>query len=305
MKELQTALELQYSNKNLNHLFADYKDVLTSEPMAFINAFRAAEFDVEKRPDLLDVHLELARTADKLEDLVFSMLTFVLTKKEVTLQALVGTIFNAFKCATYRRRAVLIEVLLLGLTKCPYIRTERKGDYMYFHSKLSLNEQITKAISEQGFVLPMLQAPIIRNNKSIGYQTFNEHIISGGKVKEHDKEVCLDHINRLNQTFYKWESRLELMTQPYFNPEPKVKDNGQYETTEDIQDRLTSFKQLHNELPNKVGVMIKHGNRFNLIHKLDNRIRTYVKSYHFNYMGTKYLKAGVQLDDMELTQGDF
>ena len=305
MLDAQTDLELNYSSRNLNHLFKEHEANLIAAPMAFVTKFLETPFDVAKRPDLVDVHAELRRKHKQLPDTLFSMITFVLAKRDITLQALVGKIFNGFKCETFRRRTVLIEVLLQALLECPYIRIERKGDYMYFQSRLSLNDGMLDKLADQGFVLPMLYATRVTSNDSIGYTTFEEHVVSGGKLKEHDKDVCLDHLNRVNATFYSYEPRLGLMVQPKFDATPKLLDNGEYETIAEITKREMSFHQLHAELPAKVRIMLRHGNRFNLMHKYCNRVRTYVKSYHFNYQGTKFLKAMVAFDNKELTTGEF
>ncbi len=305
MLETQLNLELMYSDRNVNTLFESHKEILTAEPMALVHQFLSQPYDAANRPDLVDVHIELYRKMDKLEDILFSMITFVLVKGDITLQAVVGTVFNAFECSTYRRRTILIEVLLQAVAKCKYIRIERKGDYMYFQSRLPLNDVMAKKIDAQGFVLPLVVPPKVRSNKSIGYSTFDEHVISGGKLKEHKFDVALDHLNRLNSTAYTYEDRLSLLVAPKFNAEPKVKDDGEYETRDDIKARLASFQQLHSELPAKTTIMMEHGNRFYLAHKYDNRIRTYVKSTHFNYMGTKFLKSMVHFADKEVSTGEW
>lgn len=300
----QLALELEFANNNLNEVFESNRAMLTNKAMNHIYTSMSQPYDSSIK-GMDDVHAQLEANLPKLEDFVFSMITLVLTKREVNLQALVGTCFTAFKSVEPQRNLKAIEFLLMGVAQCDYITIERRDDYMYFISRLELTDAVLAKVKNQGFVLPMLSPPKATSNKDIGYLTFDEHVITGGKLKQHDHEICLDHINRVNQVAYRYEPRLGYIVAPKFSPEPKVKDNGELETAIEVTKRHESFLQLHEELPAKIRIMNTHGNRFFIPNKYCTRLRTYSKAHHFNYRGTKYIKAMVHLHDTEITKGEF
>ena len=51
------------------------------------------------------------------------------------------------------------------------------------------------------------------------------------------------------------------------------------------------------------GSRVEQGNKFHICHKYDNRLRTYAKAYHFDYIGQKYSRALVQPVIGEITEG--
>jgi len=95
------------------------------------------------------------------------------------------------------------------------------------------------------------------------------------------------------------------LTEPVFSLEFKYKTNGLIEDVNDVANRYNSFIKLHSELPHKLAIMVKHGNKFYIPNKYDSRLRCYPKANHFNFMGTKYLKAMLQFNTKEIIDGNF
>lgn len=139
----------------------------------------------------------------------------------------------------------------------------------------------------------------------IGYTSLKQSIICGGSLKHHDEPLNLAHINRVNRTPYREETRLPFLVKPEFNSEPKMKDNGFMEDASDIAKRYQSWSAILDELPNKLALITDNGNKFYIHHRFDNGGRCYAKAHHFNYQGIAYCKALIQFSNKEVVEPDF
>lgn len=245
--------------------------------------------DREDQQEIVDTW----NTLDK-EETMWKCLSTVFSNQRVTVQQLLGVFWNTLDLEIGQRKARVMEPFFLALKASPLIDFEKIGVEFFFSTELKLE-------GEYGYVLPSLDVPEA-TNKSIGYKSLTDHVITGHPLKQHDKEICLDHINRLNAIPYRIETRL-LMFKPEFNPEPKIKSNGSYETPLDIQKRKESFQHYSETLPERVRLILAQGNKFHLCHRYDTRLRTYVKAFQFDYIGQKYSRAIVQPLKGEVVEG--
>lgn len=321
--EIQEMLEYRTSNKHVDLYFEEERNEFTREPLMYIVDYICAcadkdytyyiQSDTEKkhprtRTDLKEIDAWLCdeENFELIDKTLYRMMCLIYTSKlGTTAQALAGVIFNKVEFSQYQSRVKLASILMDAIATSPYVQIENTPDKIYFKPTIELDMERQREIAHLGHPLPMIYAPRVKNNKSVGYLTQRIPMLAGGPLKQHDKDICLDHFNRLNATEYTIELRMGQMYEPKFNPKAKVKKNGEWETILDIQKRKEQFDLMVSELPLKIGEMVKQGNRFYIPHYADNRIRTYAKAYHFNYQGAKWTKAAVQFKKKEIVKPEF
>lgn len=293
------SLELLAKDHELD-LLKDNFDYLVQKPMEFLNSIDAESIPLEE-----PIKLAIAKwLGDDHSKLVYKLTARIILQSSATTQALTGMMFNQLRHNIARR--YIIDFMLHSLTKNGFIKVQRIGMYLYFQCTMKLSEAIKEKQKKLSYVLPSVELPLkVVNNNHIGYRTINESIICGGALKHHELPLNLTHINRLNRNPYRIETRVPFMVKPEFDPTPKVKDNGAYEDEKDISKRYESWQQLMRELPEKISIIAKEGNRFYIHHKFDNGGRTYAKAFHFNYQGISYLKAMVQAYNKEYVEPEF
>lgn len=318
--ELQIGLERDYAKQNINKYFKKtFKELggdllvdgVVDSIKKYLNQEHEYTYEVKGeqrfRYDLMQAHFALAHM--KLDKIIWKIVTTLLMANcnPLTHQQLVGQMFESIKIDMPSRKLLACQIILEHLAKMPILEVIiTKGEAILWKSLVPLGDKDKEVLSNTGYVLPSV-VPLqkVTSNSMIGYRTFKESIISGGALKHHDKESCLDHINRKNSIPYCFEPRLYQLVEPRFKPEPKLMKNGHMEELDDVVKRYKSHLQLHESLPKRAAIMVKQGNKFYLAHKYDNRLRTYAKAFEFNYLGEKFLKATVQLHKKELIEPQF
>lgn len=319
----QEELEYKTSNKHIDLYFEEERNDFTSEAITYMVDYIIACADKDytyylkadkecKHPrirnDLKEIDTWICDEDNFkiIDKVIYRMMCLIYTTKGgTTAQALAGLIFNRVEFTEYQSRVKLASILMDAIATSSFVKIENTPDKIYFKPTIELSIERQREITQLGHPLPMIYAPRVRDNHSIGYRTQRIPMLAGGMLKQHDKDICLDHFNRLNSTQYCIELRMGQMHEPKFNPKAKVKKNGEWETILDIQKRKEQFDLMVSELPIKIGEMVKRGNRFYIPHYADNRIRTYAKAYHFNYGGAKWCKAAVQFKHKEIVTPEF
>lgn len=260
----------------------------------------------DNRPDMLEVHEFFTKLdEEKLDNMVWKMVSAILIKQSMTVAALAGIVYYDIKLENKHRVFMAIEYLLLLIDASPLAYSEiTKGEECVFKAYAPLPDEMQNVLKNQGYPLPLVTRPRTQSNSTIGYMTFNESVIAGGTLKHHDFDVVLSSVNRANSVAYTCEERLSQVCEFTFNAEPKYKEGG-LETLEDIEARYEDYLRMKETIPKKQQLMYENGNIFYLAHRVDNRIRRYAKGYEFNYMGCKYIKAHVQLAHGEKVNGDW
>ena len=288
----QLAMELKYASHNQGVALEKYKEYLM-EPVN--QAFEEYLDDwIEQsitREDLQEIIPEVMKL-----DIAWDILTTVLFEGRMSLQSIIGRYWEQIDVSKDFRKGRVLEPFIHAVESSPYIELKQGEKYL----ELVATKHVKP--TEHGYVLPALYPEEVKSNSDAGYQTVNFHVITGGKLKQHDGEKCLDHINRSNHNMYKIETRLGFMVQPEFDDTPKFK-KGAYETEPMIEERRKDFNRFVDELPSKRDAIIREGNKFCYKHRYDTRGRTYAKAYHFDYIGNKYIRALVQPVTGELVLG--
>ena len=313
--KLQLQLEKRYAKQNTIHTlkkalgeqdFIENMVTELDEYLAHDHEYTYETKGVTKvREDLIEAHHVLRRL--DIQSLYYSLFCHVWAKNQsmATVQELAGICINKLDMSSMFRKLVAVEIILTVFSGCKLIETNTtKGETTFFKCRIPLLPDLADEVNKQGYVLPSIVIPEeIKDNKSTGYKTFKESLILGGKY--HNKYQNYSHINRVNSVAFEYENRISELTEPVFNMKPKVKKNGEWETDEDIVTRYKSFKQLHDSLPEKIAVLNMYTDRWYLGHAYCTRGRTYVKAYEFNYQGSGYLKAMVNLHSKEVIDDEF
>jgi DNA-directed RNA polymerase len=196
---------------------------------------------------------------------------------------------------------------LVGLCKSKYT-AQHTADLLYklaeldvidyysdlFRVKYLPDKLLLEELKNSIFVLPMIIEPEeITNNKDTGYVCITgSHIIMGDKINRHNKEICLDHINRLN----KIPLTINKEVISFMKNKWKTKRT---DTKEDLQKKDKALTLFNNQCKSVYNKLNKFEKMY-LTHKYDKRGRTYCVGYHINYMGNEYQKSVVELHKQEL-----
>lgn len=162
--------------------------------------------------------------------------------------------------------------------------------------RLEILDSVQEEIDRYQYPLPMICEPAkVKTNRDTGYYTSRGSIIL--KNNHHDDDVCLDHINRVNQTVYALNADTVRLIQNEWRHLDKAKED---ETFEDFQKRVKAFRKYDRVSREIIESLILAGNRFHLTHRYDKRGRTYAQGYHVNTQGNSWNKAVVEFADKEL-----
>lgn len=215
-------------------------------------------------------------------NLVVSMFTTALTSEYLTYQAMVSIYqSNLPMTKTADRVKTVAEVVaMLCLADLIDINSVR-GEYHTITASLKLKNIPTT--DKHGTIYEHAQ-PVESN-----HDPEQGRMILGGKVKYHDGNICLDHINRLNKI--PLQLNKEFLLKYPEEPKKKIKE-GEHDKQE-VWDtyKSVSRRKYAYALAMKQPVFINH--------KSCSRGRCYAVGYYINYQGTSYKKASLQFANKE------
>lgn len=168
-----------------------------------------------------------------------------------------------------------------------------------FIVRIQVMDSIMNEISKFMYPLPMVVEPEeIKDNRTTGYLSDpckNGSIIL--KDNHHDDDVCLDHINRMNQI------PLSLNAQVAHFINNKWKNIDKQKASETFSEYLTrrkAFEKYTETTKDVVDAFIVMGNKLFMTHRYDKRGRTYCNGYHINPQGNDWNKSTIEFFDKEL-----
>lgn len=220
------------------------------------------------------------------------LLVHMMILKRANVSTLVG-ILNHF-CNTKQECADL-------LYKAAVIDLVDWEDYNeIFVVKIQVNNNIMSQLQKFQFPLPMVVQPEeLRNNRHTGYTT--EVSRKGSlilKNNHHDDDICLDHLNRMNQIKLSLNPSVAHFVNNKWKNIDRCKEG---ETVAEYQARRRAFDKYTASTKDIVDAFIVMGNEFYLTHKYDKRGRTYCVGYHINPQGNDWNKAVIQFGNGEVT----
>lgn len=236
----------------------------------------------------------------------FALLVQMVLHKRASLPTLVGILRayfeeepNPSQAAAKMLETSLQASLVLWQEKrtSPYDPEIESRDSHEFVLLWDIPQNVRDDLDRYQYPLPMLVEPLeIRNNTETGYLSIRNSVILKDNHTEDD--VCLDHLNRVNQVPLRIDSETARLIQNRWKNLDKPKPD---ETIQDYQKRVKAFVKYDSVTREVLETLqVADGGRFWLTHKYDKRGRTYCQGYHVNYQGTAWNKAVVQLDRQEV-----
>ena len=192
----------------------------------------------------------------------------------ITYQAMIGAITNYVECKSTLDRVKTAAEMIAIAYQCELIVVTKVTDKtMVITSRHELLVQMPAFIQH----MPTFEPVEIRSNP-----------ILGSRFKQHNGDVCTDHIDRMNAIPMTLELRIiEIL--------PETTSNV-HETIEQEQ-AWNAFVQQSTEV---YALIKQQGNEFYLSHSNDTRGRCYASGYCVGYQGSSYKKAIVQLANKEV-----
>lgn len=168
-----------------------------------------------------------------------------------------------------------------------------------FIIRVNVTEDVYQDLDRYQYPLPCVVPPNeVRSNRDTGYFASRGSIIL--RDNHHDDDVCLDHINRVNQTKLKINAdTARLIKNKWRDLDHKKED----ETPAEYKKRVRAFEKYDSSSRDVMEAIFMLGNEFWLTHKYDKRGRCYAQGYHITTQGNPWNKAVIELADEELVTG--
>lgn len=211
--------------------------------------------------------------------------------KRCSITVLVGLTLQYFKTAQEAADRIkdLIEIGLVGWDK----------NLRVLITKFTIPPALQAEIDKFQYPLPMVVKPRkLKCNTDTGYLVSGSHGSVILKNNHHEDDVCLDHLNRLNQIKLQINATTAVMVSNKWKNISKPKDG---ETREEFQKRVRAFEKYNKHAYEVMHLVIQEGNEFHLTHRYDKRGRTYAQGHYINTQGTEWNKAVVEFANEEIT----
>ena len=215
-------------------------------------------------------------------DIIIAVFTITLIDESTIYQAIIGRLQHMIQVEdSIDRFKILADVIgLISNTGLIDITSPGQGQ----HITITTEYEILDIPVPEKHVIVIDQPQPIESN----WDEEHGSMLLGHAMNHHEQEICLDHLNRLNQIPLKLNAAFVKM----YKEEPKHKPE-----TKKAQNR---WHQFMHESFEKYTELVAHGKPFYLIHKYDTRGRTYACGYHVTSQGNSYKKAIVELANEEL-----
>jgi len=218
----------------------------------------------------------------EINELIIAIFTLCLTEEYLTYPSITGMLADRIKADLdpFDRVKCVAEIIALMA----------QADVLDIDTQRSVTARISTRfmlpnIPQRDQHLVFTDAEEITSNY---HETYGSMLL-GGKLKHHEKPICVEHLNKRNA--------IELS----LNIPLLCNVNQQASKPLDTQKKRDQWDLFVRECYNKSLEIVKHhGNKFHLIHKYDCRGRAYCNSYYINYQGTAFQKAVVQLANKEV-----
>lgn len=163
-----------------------------------------------------------------------------------------------------------------------------------------MSDDVQMELEAFQYPLPIVSKPKeVKKNTDTGYYVGKGSIIL--KKNHHEMNVCLDHINRMNnqRLCINWDVANFVKNEWSHLDKPK-----EGESKQEFEKRVRAFQKYDRTAKEVMELVTKEGNNFSLGHKYDKRGRTYSQGYHINYQGTSWNKAVIEFADKELVNDE-
>jgi hypothetical protein len=225
------------------------------------------------------------------EEFGIGLLVQMALHKRTTLQTLVGCLKHHFKDSSKPCQDTADMIL-----KCAEADlVDYNAGLKLFIVKFTISADVQEELDRFQFPLPMVVEPRpVRNNRETGYLTAKGSVIL--RDNHHDEDVCLDHINRVNQTKFTINTDTAAMVKNRWRNLDKPKEG---ETKEDFDKRRKAFEKYDRTSKEVIKLLTDEGDHFHLTHRYDKRGRIYCMGYHVSYQAAPWNKAVIELAERE------
>lgn len=262
---------LLQNQKDLETLYSKYQllPVLRGEFQTVAEAYP----DEEMQPFIVDVltHMSLHRQADA------ETLVGILSPKYGTPQEVADN--------------------LVVLAELDYLDIEETRDGWKFAVRFDVSADVHEMLDKYQFPLPMLVHPrTLKKNFDTGYLTILNPVILNGSDYFDDKDVCLDHLNRMNHVALEVNMEVVRSQEGKFIV-PTREDDEEFKEYQKRQKQAVKFYETTVDVMNTLNAL---GGEFYLTHRYDRRGRCYASGYHINTQGDDYRKSMLVLHRKEV-----
>jgi hypothetical protein len=223
-------------------------------------------------------------------DIVYIIFGSALAQGAMTIQAMCGMLNHIIKVEELIDRVNILASCIALISKTGLIdfKMSESGYYMV-STEYDLDD--VPDIDRHGTAFNRPQ--LVEEN----YDSEQGSMILGGKLNFHDYDICLDHINKLNQVpmALNWRFICDYKEEPkesYFKESDPAWKTRQKTIMWDMQTAQARSKYI--ELMSSKG-----RNKCFPNHKLCTRGRTYQVGYHLNCQGSSFKKASLELYNKE------
>lgn len=216
--------------------------------------------------------------------LIISIFTIILINKTITYQAIIGKLNHKIKVKdSLDRFKILADIIgLISNTGLIVINYPGHGQYI----NITTDYEIADIPEKEKHIITINRPQPIETN----WDPEHHSMLLGHPMNHHNYEICLNHLNELNQIPLKLNKTFvnQYKEQPKNIPKTQKAQN--------------QWDQFMEESFHKYKELLSNNQIFYLIHKYDTRGRTYACGYHVTSQGSNYKKAIIKLANKELVE---
>lgn len=170
-----------------------------------------------------------------------------------------------------------------------------------FITVLVIDPETQAEIDKFQYPLPMVVRPnILKSNSDTGFLSAGRKGSVILKDNHHEDDVCLDHLNRMNQIKMEINLDTAVMVGNKWRNLDKPKTG---ETVDDFNKRKRAFAKYSKHAYEVIDMVLKEGNEFYLTHRYDKRGRVYSQGHYINPQGTEWNRAVIEFSIKEKVNG--
>lgn len=187
--------------------------------------------------------------------------------------------------------------LIVSMAEQDYLNMSILDGVVRFSRVFTISEDVQHRLDMYQFPMPMIVPPLeVKRNHDTGYYTSSEPIVSNDRGHTGNKDVCLDHINRVNHIPMTLDMDLVRSTEGEFKKPRRNKGEDFFEYNKRLRQAQIFYSTSREVME---GISAQSDVIF-MTHKYDRRGRVYAKGYHINPQGTDFNKAVLVLAQKEI-----
>ena len=222
-------------------------------------------------------------------DFGYDLLIQMVLHKRVALPILVGLLRKHFQGDCQQTSDAILAAAQADLV-------DWQPALLIFIVKYGITDEVQDDLDRYQYPLPMIVHPkTLIDNHDTGYFTSRNSVLL--KHNHHDEDVCLDHLNDMNDIKLCINHNTANMIKNKWKNLDKPKEG---EDKESYKRRVRAFQKYDRTARDVMAHLEVADNVFYLTHKYDKRGRVYSQGYHVNYQGNAWNKAVIEFVQEEV-----